>query len=294
MEEKKLLLIVNPRAGKTRSRAPFYDVIALFCQAGYAVSLRQTQERGEAEALARGAGGYDLVVCCGGDGTLNETVSGLLALKDRPPLGYIPCGSTNDFAASLSLPLQPPSAAARILDCPGRRLDVGQLNGRYFMYVAAFGAFTNTSYSTDQGVKNDLGRLAYVIEGMKSMSTLRPYQVRVTADGEVFEGGFLFGAVANATSIGGFLRLRQDEVVVDDGKFEMLLIPEPKNANDLQNLIMSLLRSDFTGGGLLFRHVSHIILETKEDLPWSLDGEFEPGAGRVEIRNLQRLLEMRL
>ena len=185
---KKLLMIVNPRAGKTRSRAPFYDVIARFCRAGYLVSLRQTTGRGEAAALAAGAAGYDLVVCCGGDGTLNETVSGILTLEERPPLGYIPCGSTNDFAASLELPLQPQAAGKLILERPGRRLDVGFLNRRCFLYVAAFGAFTSTSYSADQTAKNDLGRLAYLLEGMRSMSTLRPYRVKITADGEVFQG----------------------------------------------------------------------------------------------------------
>ena len=292
--EKKLLLIVNPRAGKTRSRAPFYDVIARFCQAGYLVSLRQTAGKGAAAALAAEAAGYDLVVCCGGDGTLNETVSGLLTLEDRPPLGYIPCGSTNDFAASLDLPLQPQAAGRLILERPGRRLDVGTLNGRCFLYVAAFGAFTNTSYSADQTAKNDLGRLAYLLEGMRSMSTLRPYHVKITADGEVFQGGFLFGAVANATTVGGLLRLNREDVVLDDGKFELLLIPEPRSGADLQNLVMALLRSDYGGGGLIFRHVSDILLETEEELPWTLDGEYEPGGGRVELHNHRQLLEMRV
>ena len=292
--DKKLLMIVNPRAGRTRSRAPFYDAIAAFCEAGYLVSLRQTGAPGDAAALAGAAAGYDRVVCCGGDGTLNETVAGLLTLEERPPLGYIPCGSTNDFAASLRIPLQPLAAAQRILKSGARRLDVGRLNDRYFIYVASFGAFTKASYSADQTVKNDLGHLAYIIEGMKSMSTLRPYRVKITADGEVFEGGFLFGAVTNATSIGGLMRLSEEEVIMDDGKFEMLLVPEPRNAMDLQNLLLALLRQDYSGGGLILRHVSHITLETEEDLPWSLDGEFFPGVSRVEIHNLRQLVEVRL
>ena len=292
--EKKLLMIVNPRAGRTQSRAPFYDVIARFCQAGYLVSLRETAGKGDAAALAAEAAGYDLVVCCGGDGTLNETVSGLLTLDRRPPLGYIPCGSTNDFAASLELPLQPQAAGALILERPGRRLDAGTLNSRCFLYVAAFGAFTNTSYSADQTAKNDLGRWAYLLEGMRSMSTLRPYHVKITADGEVFQGGFLFGAVTNATTVGGLLRLSRETVVLDDGKFELLLIPEPRSGADLQSLVMALLRSDYSGEGLIFRHAAEVLVETEEELPWALDGEFEPGAERVEIRCHRQLLEMRV
>ena len=291
---KKLMMIVNPRAGRTRSRAPFYDVIADFCQAGYLVSLRHTGAQGDAVRIAEEAGDYDLVVCCGGDGTLNETVSGLLTLEKRPALGYIPCGSTNDFAASLHIPLQVQAAGRHILNTPPRWLDVGYMNQRSFMYVASFGAFTKASYSADQSAKNDLGHLAYIIEGMKSMSTLRPYRMKVTADGQVYEGGFLFGAIANATSIGGLMKLKEEEVVLDDGKFELLLVPEPKSAMDLQNLLLALLQQNYAGGGMIFLHTSHVLIETEEDLPWSLDGEYEPGAARVEIRNARQLLEMRV
>ena len=293
--DKKLLLIVNPKAGKRRSREFFFDIFSLFSEAGYLVSLRQTQGPGDAARIAReSAAGYDLVVCYGGDGTLNQVVNGLLELTNPPPLGYIAGGSTNDFAASLHIPLQPQAAARHILETPSRQLDVGYMNQRSFMYVASFGAFTKASYSADQSAKNDLGHLAYIIEGMKSMSTLRPYRMKVTADGQVYEGGFLFGAIANATSIGGLMKLKEEEVVLDDGKFELLLIPEPKNAVDLQNLIVALLMQNYTGGGMIFLHTSEILIETEEDLPWSLDGEYEPGAPRVEIRNARQLLEMRV
>jgi len=292
--EKKLLLIANPRAGKTRSRAPFYDAISVFCQAGYLVNLQHTTARGDATRLAEQAERYDLVVCCGGDGTLNETVCGLLHLKNPPPLGYIPCGSTNDFATSLRIPRQPEEAALHILEHSGRLLDVGTMNNRYFIYVASFGAFTSASYTADQRTKNELGHFAYILEGMRSMSSLRPYQVKLRADDEVFEGRFLFGAVTNATSIGGLMHLGEDKVIVDDGKFEMLLVPEPKSAQALQNLVMALLRQEYDGGGLILRHVSHIILETEELLPWSLDGEFDPGSNHVEIHNRHRLLNMQL
>ena len=172
-----LLFIVNPRAGRTRSTAPLFDAVAHFCASGYLVDLRLTQAREDATRLARELGGkFDAVVCCGGDGTLNETVTGLMDLPSPPSLGYIPAGSTNDFAASLHLPDQPLEAARVITASGGRPLDVGSFNGRPFIYVASFGAFTRASYSAPQNVKNDLGHLAYILEGVKDLSTLRPYR----------------------------------------------------------------------------------------------------------------------
>lgn len=286
-----LLFIVNPRAGRTRSTAPLFDAVAHFCASGYLVDLQLTQAREDATRLARELGGkFDAVVCCGGDGTLNETVTGLMDLPSPPPLGYIPAGSTNDFAASLHLPDQPLEAARVITASGGRPLDVGSFNGRPFIYVASFGAFTRASYSAPQNVKNDLGHLAYILEGVKDLSTLRPYRASVATEEECFDGEFLFGAVTNATSVGGLVKLKEDQVCLDDGLFELLLIPNPKSIADLQGLARSLLLQDFTGGGVIFRHVHTLTVQTPEDLPWALDGEFDPGGAQVEIRNLHRRL----
>lgn len=286
-----LLFIVNPRAGRTRSTAPLFDAVAHFCASGYLVDLRLTQAREDATRLARELGGkFDAVVCCGGDGTLNETVTGLMDLPSQPPLGYIPAGSTNDFAASLHLPDQPLEAARVITASGGRPLDVGSFNGRPFIYVASFGAFTRASYSAPQNVKNDLGHLAYILEGVKDLSTLRPYRASVATEEECFDGEFLFGAVTNATSVGGLVKLKEDQVCLDDGLFELLLIPNPKSIADLQGLARSLLLQDFTGGGVIFRHVHTLTVQTPEDLPWALDGEFDPGGAQVEIHNLHRRL----
>lgn len=277
-----LLFIVNPRAGRTRSTAPLFDAVAHFCASGYLVDLRLTQAREDATRLARELGGkFDAVVCCGGDGTLNETVTGLMDLPSPPPLGYIPAGSTNDFAASLHLPDQPLEAARVITASGGRPLDVGSFNGRPFIYVASFGAFTRASYSAPQNVKNDLGHLAYILEGVKDLSTLRPYRASVATEEECFDGEFLFGAVTNATSVGGLVKLKEDQVCLDDGLFELLLIPNPKSIADLQGLARSLLLQDFTGGGVIFRHVHTLTVQTPEDLPWALDGEFDPGGAQV-------------
>ena len=286
-----LLFIVNPRAGRTRSTAPLFDAVAHFCASGYLVDLRLTQAREDATRLARELGGkFDAVVCCGGDGTLNETVTGLMDLPSPPSLGYIPAGSTNDFAASLHLPDQPLEAARVITASGGRPLDVGSFNGRPFIYVASFGAFTRASYSAPQNVKNDLGHLAYILEGVKDLSTLRPYRASVATEEECFDGEFLFGAVTNATSVGGLVKLKEDQVCLDDGLFELLLIPNPKSIADLQGLARSLLLQDFTGGGVIFRHVHTLTVQTPEDLPWALDGEFDPGGAQVEIHNLHRRL----
>lgn len=288
---KTLLLIVNPRAGRTRSMAPMFDAVAHFCEAGYLVSVRRTAYPGHASEIVEEEGErFDRIVCCGGDGTLNETVRGVMTLASPPLLGYIPGGSTNDFAASLSLPADPVQAAARITASDGKKLDVGTFNGRPFVYVASFGAFTRASYAAPQSIKNDLGHLAYILEGVRDLSTLRPYPATVTTEEEIFDGEFLFGAVTNATSVGGLMKLQKEQVVLDDGLFELLLIPNPTNAMELQELIRALVMQDFTGGGVVFRHIPAVTVETPEGFPWTLDGEYGSGAERVEIRNLPRQL----
>ena len=289
---KTLLLIVNPRAGRTRSAAPLFDAVAHFCEEGYLVSVRRTAHPGHAAEIVEAEGAaFDRIVCCGGDGTLNETVRGAMALPAPPPIGYIPGGSTNDFAASLSLPTDPVEAARRVTASEGKLLDVGTFNGRPFIYVASFGAFTRASYSAPQSIKNDL---AYLLEGVRDLSTLRPYRATVATEEEVFDGDFLFGAVTNAPSVGGLMKLNKDHVVLDDGLFELLLIPNPTSMSGLQELIRALVRQDFTGSGVVFRHVPAVTVTTPESFPWTLDGEYGPGAEQVEIRVLNRRLNLLL
>lgn len=292
---KTLLLIVNPRAGRTRSMDPMFHAIAHFGEEGYLVSVRRTAHPGHAAELVEQEGAnFDRIVCFGGDGTLNETVRGAMTLQAPPPIGYIPGGSTNDFAASLSLSPYPLEAAQQITASKGKRLDVGSFNDRPFIYVASFGAFTRTSYSAAQSVKNDLGHLAYILEGVRDLSTLRPYPATVATDEEVFDGEFLFGAVTNATSVGGLMKLHKDQVVLDDGLFELILVPNPTNAAELQELALTLVTQDFTRGGVVFRHVPSLTVTTPESFPWTLDGEYEPGAEKVEIKNLRQRLEFSL
>ena len=195
---------------------------------------------------------------------------------------------------ALCLMAEPAVAAEAMMSAAPRQLDIGRWNERYFVYVASFGAFTKSSYSAPQAAKNALGHFAYILEGMKDLNTLRPYQVKLTADGEVLNGEYLFGAVCNSTSIGGLMKLDPERVVLDDGKFELLLVPNPRTALDLQNLVVALLNQQYDSEGLVFRHVSSIHLETEEDLPWSLDGEYAPSAAKVNIHNHQAALRMLL
>ncbi len=295
MEGKKLLFIVNPRAGRNKPHGPLFDALAVLSAAGYLVRIHQTTAPGDAaETAAREGGQYDLVVAAGGDGTLNEVISGLMRLDAPPPLGYLPQGTTNDFASCLKISHDPVEAARAIVLDRVRELDVGTWNRRSFVYVASFGAFTRSSYAASQAAKNALGHFAYILEGMKDLNTLRPYHIRLTADGEELEGDYLFGAVCNSTSIGGLMKLDPERVVLDDGKFEMLLVRSPRTAADLQSLVLAVLNQQYDSPGLVFRHVSALRLETEETLPWSLDGEFAPSEPVVEIRNRQRALRMLL
>ncbi|MCI2055995.1 MAG: YegS/Rv2252/BmrU family lipid kinase [Oscillibacter sp.] len=292
---KKLLLIINPMAGKKQSRAPLFDAVSIFSEAGYLVRIHNTTERGDATRTAIAEGPhYDLVVCSGGDGTLNETVSGLMQLEKPPLLGYLPRGSTNDFAASLHLSSNPVKAALAIAENRKQPMDVGQWNDRSFVYVASFGAFTKTSYNVSQSSKNALGHFAYILEGMKDLNTLRPYKVKINADGDVLDGEYLFGAVCNTTSIGGLMKFDSEHVVLNDGKFEMLLIPNPKSPLALQNLLLALMNQHYQDEGIIFRHVSHVIVEPEEELPWSLDGEYAPSLPLVDLSIRESALTMLL
>lgn len=284
--DKKLLFIVNPRAGKTKSHAPLFDAVAIFSSAGFLVRVAETKRRGEATELAEKFGAdYDLVVCHGGDGTLNETVNGLMRLpkEKRPPLSYLPGGSTNDFAASLSISSDPAVAAQSAMRLQPRMLDVGVFNDRNFVYVASFGAFTRTAYTVPQDIKNMFGHFAYLLEGVKDLETLCPYPMKITTDSEVFDGEYLFGAVCNSTSIAGLMKLSPDKVDLSDGQFELMLVPVPKTALALQRTIRAIIYEEYESESLIFRHVRRVTAESDGSIPWTLDGEYAPGVPKITI-----------
>ena len=283
---RKLLLIINPVAGRNQAQADLFKMVRVFAEHDCEVTVYPT--RGPQDCTRKvltDAGRFDLVVCCGGDGTLNEMVSGMMQREDPVPMGYIPLGSTNDFAASLHLPSQVEEAALRCVEGTAFHMDVGSLNDRYFNYIAAFGAFTEASYATPQQIKNALGHLAYILEGVKSLGRLQPIHVRITADGETFEEDYLFGAVTNTVSLGGVLRLDPSRVLLDDGMYELLLVKNPQNPAEAQAMLSALMLQNYDGPLVRMLRASDILFESNHEISWTIDGEFGGSFSTTHILN---------
>lgn len=283
---KKLLLIINPVAGRNQAQADLFKMVRVFAEHDCEVTVYPT--RGPQDCTRKvltDAGRFDLVVCCGGDGTLNEMVSGMMQREDPVPMGYIPLGSTNDFAASLHLPSHVEEAALRCVEGTAFHMDVGSLNDRYFNYIAAFGAFTEASYATPQQIKNALGHLAYILEGVKSLGRLQPIHVRITADGETFEEDYLFGAVTNTVSLGGVLRLDPSRVLLDDGMYELLLVKNPQNPAEAQAMLSALMLQNYDGPLVRMLRASDILFESNHEISWTIDGEFGGSFSTTHILN---------
>lgn len=291
---KNMLLIFNPWAGKRKANKVLPEILSAFNGAGYDVHVHVTQGPGDGKQAAMELGaGMDLVVCCGGDGTFNETVAGVLAGKLDVPVGYIPAGSTNDFAESLMLPGDPLEAVESILKGSPHRYDAGLFDGRYFTYVASFGAFTQTSYATPQKMKNRLGHFAYLLSGAQELTHIHAEQLRLELDsGEVLEGKFIFGAISNSTSLGGVMKLDPKQVDMRDGLFEVLLIRPPKGARELMDCIRAIRRQKFDSDMIVLRTAKRIVVESEKELVWSLDGEREDSPKRVEIQNIHQGIQL--
>ena len=286
---KTLHLILNPNAGTRQGRRFLPDMIAVFNRAGYRCAVWVTEKRGDAVAYTRDeTRGADLVIACGGDGTLNEVITGLRLGGSDVPLGYIPCGSTNDFAHSLGLPVQPLKAARAIAAGAPHRLDVGLFNeDRFFSYTASFGAFTSVSWSTPQNVKNVRGHAAYILEGIRSLADIRPIHMKIAADHQRYENDYIFAAVCNSTSLGGVLKLENSEVHMNDGLFEALFIPFPPDLIVLNQILAALRMHRYDDPSLHFLRASRFTFEGSPDLKWTLDGEEASGAPVTEIRNIR-------
>ena len=283
----RLLLIINPCAGTKRITRYLSQIIDLFRRHGFENTVYLTLDGGDATEIARERGAdFDRIVCCGGDGTFNEVLTGMLSADLQIPLGYIPCGSTNDFANTLHLPRSILKAARCIVEGEQIPLDVGRFNDRYFSYVASFGAFTKTSYSTPQNVKNALGHLAYVLQGISDLPSIRPLHMRVELEDRVFEDDYIFGAVSNTTSVGGVLALDASRVDLNDGLFELILIKSPKDIFELSECIRALSAQDYNSKMISFISSPEIRVFSQEPLDWTLDGECAPGITEAVIRNL--------
>ena len=290
---KKLLFIMNPFSGQKKANKYLPEILLLFSQAEYEVQTFMTTGVGSAtEAAARWGGEKDLVVCCGGDGTLNETISGLLKAGVNVPVGYIPSGTTNDFASSLGLNHNPVQAAKDILEGQPVTYDAGRFCDRYFTYVASFGAFTRSSYIVPQNVKNALGHTAYVLGGISELSQIRNEHIRMEMDGEVVEDDFLFGAICNSTSIGGILTMDPSRVDMGDGLFEVLLVRSPRNLEEIAECIAAVRSQKYDSAMITFRSAKSISITASADMPWTLDGEKADGQEHILVENLHHAIRL--
>ena len=291
--QRKMLFFVNPNAGHAEIRVHLMDVLQIFTLGGYDVTVHPTSRAGEIpEVIAADGAGYDMIVAAGGDGTLNETVTGLMQLESPPVLGYLPGGTVNDVASTLGLPKNCLDAASVVVGGREARIDLGRFNDRWFAYVAAFGAFTGVAYRTAQSDKRILGRLAYLLRGVQALADIRPIHVRVVTDDRIIDDRVILGMVGSTTSVGGFKARKDLAISLTDGLSEVVLVRDIRNLGDLNSVASSILRQDFTSDDFYFFRASHVEFYFDDDVPWTLDGEFGGNIRRAEIRNRRRALRI--
>lgn len=285
--EQRVLLMVNPMAGRQKIRNELLYVVDTLTKAGYETIIYTTQGKDATrDLLAEKDSQFDRVICCGGDGTFNEILSATMHWDKRPILGYIPAGTTNDFAAGLKLPSDIREAAVNIVRGTPHTVDAGLFNTSYFSYVASFGAFTETSYSTPQNFKNALGHLAYILEGIKEILAFTSYTVCVEADGQIYKDSYIFGAVSNARSVGGILKISDSLVDLNDGVFEVMMIKMPKTLMDLSAIVTSLTSLNplkYDPSMFLFLQTKELKIAFEQEMVWSLDGERVSGGKEARI-----------
>ena len=285
--EQRVLIMVNPMAGRQKIRNELLYVVDTLTKAGYETIIYTTQGKDATrDLLAEKDSQFDRVICCGGDGTFNEILSATMHWNKRPILGYIPAGTTNDFAAGLKLPSDIREAAVNIVRGTPHTVDAGLFNTSYFSYVASFGAFTETSYSTPQNFKNALGHLAYILEGIKEIPAFTPYTVCVEADGQIYKDSYIFGAVSNARSVGGILKISDSLVDLNDGVFEVMMIKMPKTLMDLSAIVTSLTSLNplkYDPSMFLFLQTKELKITFEQEMVWSLDGERVSGGKEARI-----------
>ncbi|MGN1418903.1 MAG: diacylglycerol/lipid kinase family protein [Acutalibacteraceae bacterium] len=281
-QKRKVLLIVNPCAGRTKSRAGTFDIVNKFSNNDYDFSIHTTTCRGDATNIVKKHyEGKDLVVCCGGDGTLNETINGIMEMPNRVPVGYIPTGSTNDLATTLGIPNDIKKATDLIMDGHTNSYDIGLFNNRCFSYVASFGAFTSASYSTSQKLKNKIGHAAYLLNGVKDWKSIRSTHARIEYDGGVIDDDFMLGAIANSTSVAGLFKFNPKDVKLNDGYFELLLVKKIKPIQ-APIFLRKLIKQEYDGEQIIFVKTRNLKIVSEEPIAWTLDGEYG-GAHKVSM-----------
>lgn len=282
----KIFFVFNPRAGKGTIKSKLGEIIELFCLKGHSLAVAATTKRGDArELVANLPEGYDRVVCAGGDGTLDEVVQGMIDRENRIPIGYIPAGSTNDFAKSLGLPTRLIDAAKASVSGNLFPCDIGEFNNHSFVYCAAFGAFTEVSYATPQEIKNVLGYGAYIVEALKALNEIQSYRMVVETDHMRIEDEFIYGMITNSDSIGGIKKITGENICLNDGLFEVTLVRKPENAGELNSIIAGLMNREYANKGLYYFKTDYIHFSSTKDIPWTLDGEFGGKVKEVEIKN---------
>lgn len=295
---KKLLFIINPKAGRTAIKNDLFEIIMTFSQAGYEVVTYPTTGPDDAERKICADGfNYDLIVCAGGDGTLENTVCGYMNMGEKKvPLGYIPVGTTNDFARSLQISRKPLEAAQQIVSGRPVSFDVGKFDDKYFVYIAAFGIFTDISYSTNQSLKKVMGHSAYVVEAVKKVMDYRPFELEADFDGSVVTGKYIYGMITNSFSVAGFKIRGSKHVVLDDGKFDCLFVKMPQNVGELQQILSAILKNEIDDESELFFKIkaSKIKIKSSTPIPWTLDGEFGGERSEVSIVNDKQAVEIYL
>ncbi|MCH5186858.1 MAG: YegS/Rv2252/BmrU family lipid kinase [Oscillospiraceae bacterium] len=290
---KKLLFVYNPMAGKAQITGYLSKIIDTFTKAGYLVTARPTLGPGDGiEVIRELARSYDLVVCSGGDGTLSESVTGIMTLppEERPPIGYIPAGSTNDFASTLGIAKDMAEAAEMIVSGIPLRCDIGAFNDKFFTYVAAFGAFTSVSYGTPQQVKNLLGHTAYLLEGIRQVGSIKPYHLKIEVGETTIEDDFLFGMVSNTVQVGGMKIPSDVAFSINDGLFEVLMVRAPKSVADIQGMIAEALRQEVASKSFLNFKAKKIRFISDSPMPWTLDGEFGGDCVDVTVENISKAI----
>ncbi|MDD2970975.1 MAG: YegS/Rv2252/BmrU family lipid kinase [Lachnospiraceae bacterium] len=293
MKNKKMLFVYNPHAGKGQIRNNLLDIIDIFVKAGYEVTVYPTQASGDAVIKVREKSSrYDMVVCCGGDGTLDEVVTGMMQCEKRKTIGYVPAGSTNDFADSLHIPKNMKKAAEVVVSGEKFPCDVGSFNEDTFVYIAAFGIFTDVSYETKQNMKNVLGHMAYLLEGMKRLAMVPSYRMKITYEDQVIEDEFMFGMITNSESVGGFKRITGKWVELDDGVFEVTLIKKPANPLELNSILSALVLKDIDTEYMYCFRTNHVEFQSEKEIAWTLDGEYGGGHKSAVIENQKQAIKI--
>lgn len=294
----KTLLIYNPRAGRSTARPQLSEIVSLLQPSFGELVVQTTLHPGHARELAQALGNnYDTVICCGGDGTLNETINGLLLGGATARVGYIPIGSTNDLAKNIGVPTDLHQAAFLLSRGDTHRYDIGQFNGRYFTYFASFGPGVSVSYSTPQKMKNALGYAAYMINGflfqvIPTLRQVKPKHIKITYDGHVIEDDFYFGAVSNTYSAGGLVKYNESDVRFNDGLFEVMLVRRLRHALQTFPMLYKMRRHEYNGETLLFFQAKDITFEFSDPVPWTLDGEFGGNVTKAEIHVLPGAIQI--